>query len=60
MDSHVKKELVQESFLTTDPKLILRKPKPFSERHSALLKLIAGIAGAILALFLIWRFKKMF
>lgn len=60
MDTKGKEELVPEAFLTTDPKLILRKPRPFAERHSTLLKIVAGLAGGCLALLLIWRFKNIF
>lgn len=60
MESKGKEELVPESFLTTDPKLILRKPRPFSERHSTLLRIMAAVAGGVLALLVVSRIKKFF
>jgi hypothetical protein len=60
MKTKGKEESVPEAFLTTDPKLILRKPRPFKERHSTLLKILAGVAGGLLALLLVTRFRKLF
>ncbi|HYX36641.1 MAG TPA: hypothetical protein VE954_26325 [Oligoflexus sp.] len=60
MKSKGKDERGPESFLTTDPKLILRPPRPFSERHRTMLKILAGIAGAALALILMTRLKRLF
>jgi hypothetical protein len=60
MKSKGKEETVQEAFLTTDPKLILRKPRPFSERHSTALKILAGIAGGVLALLVVSRLRSLF
>jgi hypothetical protein len=60
MNSKRKDEIVPEAFLTTDPKLILRKPRPFKERHSTLLRILAAVAGGLLALLLVARFKKFF
>jgi hypothetical protein len=58
MKSKGKDEIVPEAFLTTDPKLILRKPRPFSERHSTILKILAGVAGGILALLVVTQAKR--
>lgn len=60
MKTKGKEETVPEAFLTTDPKLILRKPRSFKERHSTLLKILAGVAGGLLALLLVTRFRKLF
>jgi hypothetical protein len=60
METKGKEETVPEAFLTTDPKLILRKPRPFNERHTTLLKILAGVAGGLLALLLVTRFLKLF
>lgn len=59
MKSNGKKEIGPDAFLTTDPKLILRKPRPFSERHSTMLKILAGIAGGVLALLVVARLKRL-
>jgi hypothetical protein len=60
MKSKGKDEIVPEAFLTTDPKLILRKPRPFKERHSTLLKILAGLVGGLLALLIVTRFRRLF
>ena len=58
MESKGKDEAVSEAFLTTDPKLIFRKPRPFRERHATMLKLLAAVTGAILALLVVTRLKR--
>jgi hypothetical protein len=60
MKSKGKDEIVPDAFLTTDPKLLLRKPRSFKDRHSTLLKILAGLAGGLLALLLVTRFKRLF
>jgi hypothetical protein len=60
MKSKRNEEIAPEAFLTTDPKLILRKPRPFKDRHSTLLRILAALAGGLLALLLVARFKRFF
>ncbi len=60
MDPKAQEELIPESFLTTDPKIIMRKPRPSRERYRLWLNILAAIAGGCLAWILTHRLRKFF
>jgi|GEM_PF-5472768 len=60
MDPKGKDDIASEVFLTTNPKIIMRKREPVRDQYVVLFRLLAAICGAGLALFLISKFKQIF